>query len=103
MTITKLEATVLNAIARDFYQPVNGAYPHDFRDTGAVWTFSVSDTLRGQGIASRAFSGLASTLKQKGLIDTYRGTDRQQDPDTIELTATGYTEWLRLFPAAEAK
>jgi len=106
MKVTKMEADILNLIAHDLYQPVNGSRPENFSDTGAVWTFSVADSAKAI-MQPRQFAGVCSGLKKKGLISCYKGTNKMlggtnQDPDTITLTETGLSAWAGLFPA-EAK
>lgn len=92
--VTAGEAQVLNLIARDEYQPLNGARPSQHADTCAVWTDSVSDSAERIGITRRQFSGICSSLSQKGLITCYRGTHRNQDPSSITLTIAGFDAWL---------
>lgn len=101
MNLTTNELTVLNTIARDLYQPVNGSRPESFDDTGAVWTESVAGDCP---ITGKAFSAVVGSLVSKGLVDSYRGRSSMsdgQDPSTLALTRAGYEAWDAAFPAPE--
>ena len=103
--VTTLEAKVLNLIALDLYQPVNGARPESFDDTGDVWTEIVSDEARDAGVKRLQFAALCSTLTQKGLVRSYQGSTRcaGDDPSTIALTETGFAAWAESNPAKEVR
>lgn len=102
INVTDNEHRILNAIARDLYQPVNGAAPTSFNDTSDVWTFSVVGTAaKNYQIKGKTFSGVISSLVKKGLIDSHKGDGTDQDMGTLGLTEAGYVVWESIYTARQ--
>ena len=83
INLTEKEKTVLKAVVESDF--------NDFPYTNPVWMEIVSDdTFKG-----KTFSGICTSLHEKGLIRTYLTNDRvNNDPkgmkeSTIEITQTG--------------
>lgn len=94
VVVTAMEAEALNLMAYDLYNPSNGQRPESFDDVvGGVWTWSVADCWRHP---KRTFSGVMSSLVQKGLAWSQENTSRRGEPNdaAIGMTEAGYQAWL---------
>jgi len=92
--ITKLEATVLQAIAQNEYNTANYGVPTDVTET-YTWTWTLGEglyeLLEGMEMPSgKSISGIVSSLVQKGLVHTY--ADGRNS--TIEHSALGFQVWI---------
>jgi hypothetical protein len=89
--LTTLEIAVLDCIARNTYQPVNGDVPDTFEDTSSIWSRLILDsssTYVGT-IRPRSLPGVVASLSKKGLVTTYEdGKD-----STVALTRAGFEAW----------
>jgi len=90
MNVTTLEAAFLNKIAHSEFQPVNGATPATFSDTGDVWADCIIEDKQDQGVAL--------SLLNKGLIghDGYvagRINGKARNDAGIWLTEAGFAAW----------
>ena len=93
MNITKREAEVLDLIARNLYQPVNGAVPETYTDTSAIWSMLILDSCSefAATFPKRSLPGVCASLAKKGLVDAFNDLKRRDD--TIALTETGFAAW----------
>lgn len=82
ITVTPLQAKLLNAIARSEYTNVNGAVPKSIDDCGEVWAKYIINT------ASR--KGVATSLINAGLIGVRQETKMD---NTVWLTEAGFAAW----------
>lgn len=78
-TLTELEVIAVKAIAEDQYQ--DGSFDAETNDPGVqVWTWSVSDTWRGEtGKPATSFPGVISSLVKKGVVGSYDGGGIEND------------------------
>ena len=60
MNITTLEASMINRIVHDLYQPLNGAEPESFDQLSEIW----ADCL----IENNQDKGVVGSLVKKGLV-----------------------------------
>lgn len=100
-TLTANERIALNMIARNLYQPMNGARPDSYNDTSAVWSNCLDSNSAGaEQLAGRTLSATCASLAKKGLVSTFDDvSDRKSS--TIELTAAGFDAWLAAYPDAD--
>lgn len=104
---TAHEAQVLDLIARNEFQPLNGAYPTAYEHTTHVWTLAVASDASYAGMTSERFAACIARLIWKGFVVCYYG-DRQMkdqrtlDPDTIIMTSKGFAAWQKRFPVSGA-
>jgi hypothetical protein len=103
MNITQNELNLLNCIALNLYQPVNGSRPESFDDTDQIWSAGILDTNAIDLPRPRSVPGICASLLKKGLVRGYQGSNKMfggtnQDPSTIGMTEAGYNAWLAAFP-----
>jgi hypothetical protein len=103
--ITHNERIALNMLARNLYQPNNGARPESFNETSAVWSNCLDSHSAPESLSGLVLSATIGSLAKKGLVTTYNDTrtkaQRRGSPNesTVELTREGFDAWLTLFPA----
>jgi hypothetical protein len=91
-------------IARNLYQPENGARPLSFSDTAPVWSNCLDSHSADESLSGRTLSATCASLAKKGLIETTddRRTKAQRrgepDESTIALTREGFAMWQAAFP-----
>lgn len=86
--ITKLEATILQAIAQNEMNVMNYGVPTEAEET-ATWTNSLEDCKLLEGMkmpSGRSISGIVSSLVQKDLVHS--------NGDTIEHSELGFQVWI---------
>jgi len=90
--ITKLEATILQAIAQNEMNVMNYGVPTEPVET-ATWTNSLEDCelLDGMEMPSgKSISGIVSSLVQKGLVHS----NQEGRDSTIEHSELGFQVWI---------
>lgn len=107
MNVTANERIVLNMIARNLYQPQNGARPEGYDDTSDVWSNCLDSHNAPESLSGATLSAVCGSLAKKGLVRTYDDNrtkaQRGHGPDesTIALTESGFAAWLEAFPPSE--
>lgn len=93
MKLTDRETQVLDLIARNLYQPVNGAVPDTYADTSAIWSMLILDSSSefAGTFPKRSLSGVCASLAKKGLVEAYDYKIKRDN--TIALTESGFAAW----------
>jgi len=75
--LTVKEIALLKKIALDEFQPLNGACPKVFQDTGVIFAFVLE---------TKAEGGTFASLQKKGLV----GFEKDKESDVLWLTEAGF-------------